>query len=171
MNEIRSFNKILDITSQVCNIEKEELKTKSRKHEYNIPRQIAAIVAIKDYEIKLNLVAKQLNRHRTAMYHYLKFHDSNYESWLPYRKKYDEVLQVLRNDPKETITHKYNFNSIIKKIKLRKCEIEEVYIEINCGKYKHIFLTDYFNFTQAMKTIRENFKNYNVKIKFGNYDG
>lgn len=70
MKQTEEFNEILDLTSNIFNIDKKELISKDRSMHLAIPRNAAAVIGVKKAMLKKEIVAKGLNRHRTLIYHY-----------------------------------------------------------------------------------------------------
>ena len=154
MNELQKIDRVLNITSKVCNVDYKLLKTKSRKLELNIARQIACVLSMKHLGIHKVKVAKRINRDRTSMNHYMRNHENNYNGWKIYQHKYDEVFaKLLKGNRKRKILHKNKFTNIVSKIHVTNCKAPDVSITVTCGKYKHEFYVGVFNFERDINTI------------------
>lgn len=172
MNELQKIDRVLNITSKVCNVDYKLLKTRSRKQELNLARQIACVLSMKHLGIHKVKVAKRINRDRTSMNHYIRNHEDNYNGWKIYQDKYDEAFaMLLKGNRKRKILHKNKFINIVNKIETVYCEAPDVTITVICGKYKHEFYVGVFNFDRDIKTIKAAFKKYDHKIDYKTYEG
>lgn len=172
MNELQKIDKVLNITSQVFNIDKDLLKTKSRKQNVNLARQIACVLSMKHLGVHKVKVAKRVKRDRTSMNHYLTNHKDNYDNWKPYRDKYDEVFaKLIKGNRKRKILHKNKFTNIVSKIQTTYCVAPDVTIKITCGKYIHEFYVGVFNFQRDLLIIKKAFDKYEYKIDYYTYEG
>jgi len=172
MNELQKIDRVLNITSKVCNVDCKLLKTKSRKLELNIARQIACVLSINYLGIHKVKVAKRINRDRTSMNHYIRNHEKNYYGWKVYQHKYDEAFsKLLKGNRKRKVLHKNKFTNIVSKIHVTNCKAPDVTITVTCGKYKHEFYVGVFNFERDISTIKKAFEDYNYKIDYKTYEG
>tara|TARA_R100000426_G_scaffold26163_1_gene21952 strand:+ start:493 stop:1011 length:519 start_codon:yes stop_codon:yes gene_type:complete len=172
MNELQKIDRVLNITSKVCNVDYKLLKTRSRKQELNLARQIACVLSMKYFGIHKVKVAKRVKRDRTSMNHYLTNHKNNYDGWKIYQDKYDEAFaKLLKGNRKSKIQHKNKFTNIVSKIKTIYCEAPDVTITVTCGKYKHDFYVGVFNFDRDINTIKKAFEKYDHKIDYKTYEG
>lgn len=172
MNELTKIDRVLNITSKVFDIDKDLLKTNSRKNKLNLARQIACVLSIKTLGIHKVKVAKRVNRDRTSMNHYLRNHDDNYNNWKPYRDKYDQIfIKVTKGNKKNKFLHKNKFNKFVNKIKITFCQTPDMIITVTSGKYKKDFLVGIFNFERDIKTINDAFVKYDYKIDYKTYEG
>lgn len=172
MTDKEEFKHILDITCKAFNVTKEDIMTKSRKMDLAIARQVAAVIGIKDANIKRDIVAKEINRDRTGMYYYEKKHKEYFDWFQPYRKGYIKVLKEYKNinaDKKQFIS-KAEFNMFIKGIKLNKFTKPDIIITVKYNKYRHDFLSNVFNFTNDMEILKTAFKDYKIKYNYKTYE-
>lgn len=173
MKQIKEFNQILDITSEVLNVPKLLLTSKNRSMHLAIPRAIACVVGMKDALIKKEIVAKCINRHRTATYHYLYKHDEFFKYHAPYRAGYMKVLKEYKriDKDKKIFLDKNQFNIFIKNLNINDSKNPDIMITIKSSKYRHVFYSDCFNFTEHMKKIHKCFDGYKYNVNYKSYEG
>jgi hypothetical protein len=173
MNQINEFNELLTITSEISGIDKESLQSKDRSIEFAIPRAVLAVVSIKDALLKKEVVAKGLNRHRTATYHYLKCHDEFFNYHAPYRNCYVKVLKAYKNidENKKHFVDKKEFKKFIKSLPIKNSKKPDIEIKVKANGFNYIFLSDCFNFTEDVLIIKKYLKGYKYNIDYNTYEG
>ena len=182
MNEIKELENLIDITCNYLKISKTNFKTKSRKRELSIARQMVGYIAIYKTNIRKKIVAKALNRDRTGMYYYIKQHKSNMEGPgldnKEYRKDYFEILKKYKKIElnKKQFLDTEEFNIFIKKVNIKSYNIPDICIILQTkttfdGVVEHHFFSDCFNFTDDIAIIKNVFNDYKIKIKYKTYEG
>ena len=173
MKQKEEMNYIIDVTCKVFNINKKELLTKNRQMHLSIPRIVAAVIGIKDSNIRKEIVAKCLNRDRSGMYYYTGKHKDYFDFHAPYRNGYVKVLKAYKDIDvnKKKFMSELEFNLFIKNIKFKHSKNPDIIILITCGKYKHNFLSDCFKFTEDISIIKNAFKGYKININYNTYEG
>ena len=89
-----NFKNLCDLTTRLVGLRKGSLSYKSRKQEYQIPRSVASVVARMIDETHRTIIAKELKRDRSLIYHYEKMHEFNYRSFPKYRKVFNLVYNA-----------------------------------------------------------------------------
>tara|TARA_R110002020_G_scaffold137736_2_gene307206 strand:- start:293 stop:814 length:522 start_codon:yes stop_codon:yes gene_type:complete len=173
MKQTEEFNEILNITSRLLKVNKRELISKDRSMHLAIPRAVAAVVGMKDAMIKKDIVAKSINRHRTATYHYLKKHNDFFKWHAPYRNGYIKVLKEYKkiDENKKQFIDKHEFDIFIQKLKINNSIRPDIIIDLSSNDYKHTFLSDCFSFTEHMKKINKNLEGYKYNLTYKTYEG
>tara|TARA_R110000803_G_scaffold25845_1_gene61701 strand:+ start:8462 stop:8989 length:528 start_codon:yes stop_codon:yes gene_type:complete len=104
MNTDEKFKALCNLTTEMVGLPKGSLSCKSRKHLYQVPRAVVSMVARLEEDVHYTIIAKELKRDRSNIYHYEKMHESNLKSFKKYRdifilitKAYSNVKQ---NQPK-----------------------------------------------------------------------
>tara|TARA_R100000734_G_C3319046_1_gene114122 strand:- start:2268 stop:2795 length:528 start_codon:yes stop_codon:yes gene_type:complete len=89
-----NFKNLCDLTTRLVGLRKGSLAFKSRKQEYQIPRSVASVVARMIDETHRTIIAKELKRDRSLIYHYEKMHEFNYRSFPKYREVFNLVYNA-----------------------------------------------------------------------------
>jgi len=89
-----NFKNLCDLTTRLVGLRKGSLAYKSRKQEYQIPRSVASVVARMIDETHRTIIAKELKRDRSLIYHYEKMHEFNYRSFPKYREVFNLVYNA-----------------------------------------------------------------------------
>ena len=89
-----NFKNLCDLTTRLVGLRKGSLSYKSRKQEYQIPRSVASVVARMIDETHRTIIAKELKRDRSLIYHYEKMHEFNYRSFPKYREVFNLVYNA-----------------------------------------------------------------------------
>lgn len=173
MTEKKEFENILEITAKVFNVDVEKLVSKDRALDLAIPRNVAAVIGMRDALLKKETITKVLNRHRTSAYHYLKTHKIFFDYYAPYRKGYIKALKEFKkiDANKKVFINKGEFNLFIKNIKVKNSLNPDIIISVSCGDFSHSFLSDCFKFSDDIITIKEAFNGYKRKINYNTYEG
>ena len=173
MKQVEEFKQILELTANALGVCKEDLTSRSRKMHLAIPRAIACVIGMKDASIKKEIVANVLNRHRTATYHYLYKHEAFFKYHAPYRNGYIKVLKEYKkiDANKEVFISKQHFQMFVGDLNFVQSKQPDIVIELNSKKYKHLFYSDCFNFTEHIKDIKKHFEGFKHTIKYKTYEG
>ena len=86
------FEQLCNIGTEVMGIEKGSLAWKTRKKEIQVVRSAVAVIGMKELTTHKNVIAKELKRHRSLIYHYEKTHSANYSTYPAYRECYNKVF-------------------------------------------------------------------------------
>ena len=95
MTEELNFKAICDIAINVCDVSEEALFSKTRKRKVQVVRASVAYIARNEEDINRRVIAKILNRNRTATYHYEKSHKKDYQTCIVYRNIFTKSLYAL----------------------------------------------------------------------------
>lgn len=157
---------ICKIATEHAGLNEEQISSKSRKIELQLPRAVVGVVA-REYGIHYNSIAKVLNRHRCSIYYYENKHAENYTYWTDYRNLFNKVY----NDYSEIKGQKKEFEKSSELVKhLLYTGVEEslidhkVTIEVRSGKCKAVIRTNYKDFSGTLKKIGDSLVEYNYKL-------
>jgi len=94
MSPADKFKSLCTLTTELLGLPKGSLSNKSRKHKYQAARSAVSCVARKVDFIHEKIIAKELNRDRTTVYHYDRTHDANFDTWELYRETFDKIYNA-----------------------------------------------------------------------------
>ncbi len=168
MIEELNFKAICDLTTRVMGLPKGSLALKSRKRKLQCCRSIAGYIGITEEDIDRKVVAKILNRDRTATYHYENKHKKNFTHCIIYRKSFEKIYRAYKDidGSKKIFTDK----DFLKNHLIQNGVVEslnpDVFIEVKSGQVKYKVKTTYFDFSKQFENVKEAMINchYTVKI-------
>jgi hypothetical protein len=167
MTDQDHFKNICNLTTSILGLRKGSLSYKSRKREIQFGRMIASVIGRKEEGIKREIIAEQLNRHRTLIYHYENSHEGNF-MFPEYRDAYSKVyLAYHKLDRSRNI---FTDPHIMKEFLLRKGVKEhpkaEVTIIVKSGEVGCGIKTSLLDFSNQLENIKLvlNKENYKYKI-------
>ena len=97
MTEELNFKAICSLTTRVMGLEEGSLAYKNRTRKLQASRSIAGYIGITEEGISKNVIAKILNRNRTATYHYVRFHKKNFQRCKIYRDCFTKIYKEYKN--------------------------------------------------------------------------
>jgi len=92
-----NFKILCNLATDILGLPKNSLAYKSRKEKYALPRTIVSVVSRMIDETHPTIIAKVLNRDRVAVYHYEKYHESNYRTYPKYRDVFNTIFNAYYN--------------------------------------------------------------------------
>ena len=101
MTPRQNFKNLCNLTTELVGLPKGSLSNKSREQKYQVPRAVISMIARLENNVHQAVIAKELNRDRSLIYHYEKMHKSNYRTYEKYRKTYIEVYIAYCNNKKQ----------------------------------------------------------------------
>ena len=72
---------------------------------------------------------------------------------------------------KEVFISKQHFQMFVEDLNFVQSKQPDIVIELNSKKYKHLFYSDCFNFTEHIKDIKKHFEGFKHTIKYKTYEG
>jgi hypothetical protein len=167
MIEEYNFKAICSLTTRVMGLPDGALATKSRKRPLQVARAIAGVIARTEEDIHQTVIAKVLDRDRSLIYHYEKYHKSNYATCIVYRNAFNKIYKAYKDvsGTKDVFLD----NDFMKHYLLKNGVVEtlnyEVILEIKSGQSMCIIKTSYFDFTNQLENVKFVLKNYHFTIK------
>jgi len=162
MTDREKFETICDLTTHTVGLQQGSLAYKTRKQEILVPRMVATVIGRISKDIHPTIIADIINKDRTSVIHYMKYHKSNYASFPVYRdtfnkvwKAYNELekIKIVFADKEQMIRHLLDAGvKIVAK--------PQVKIKILCGKYKYLVPTTYLDFSNNIDIIKNSLKHY-----------
>ena len=167
MTEELNFKAICDLAINVCNVSKDTLLSKTRKRNVQAVRASVAYIARTEEDIHRNVIAKVLNRDRTATYHYERNHKNLYSRCIVYRNIFTKIYKAYKDidGAKEIFIEKEYMKSFLLKGGVTEKLDPDVLLEVKSGEVKCIIKTSYFDFSNQLKIINFVLKNYHFSVK------
>tara|TARA_R110000824_G_scaffold89988_1_gene220242 strand:- start:1562 stop:2098 length:537 start_codon:yes stop_codon:yes gene_type:complete len=171
INDKSDLSLLCNLATQICGIRKGSLSRKGvgyKSEKYSVPRSVVSIIALKELGIHYNTISRQMNRHRTSIYHYEKKHESDYMSYPLYRETYNRIMSAhtdLRKNKK-----KFNGPSeMIKHLSMKGVKNSNdhgIKIHIKSEGFSVTVSSSFNDFSDNMRICNESLKDYNCKINF-----
>tara|TARA_R100000700_G_scaffold28348_1_gene35180 strand:+ start:881 stop:1390 length:510 start_codon:yes stop_codon:yes gene_type:complete len=167
MTEELNFKAICDLAINVCDVSKDTLLSKTRKRKVQAVRASVAYIARTEEDIHRNIIAKVLNRDRTATYHYERNHKNLYSRCIIYRNIFTKIYKAYKDidGTKEIFIDKDYMKSFLLKGGVTEKLDPDVLLEVKSGEVKCIIKTSYFDFSNQLKIINFVLKNYHFSVK------
>jgi len=149
-------NTIMQVACQVCNITTEDIKSHSRKQEFQLPRNIISNIARIEKGIHYNAISEVINRDRCSIYHYEKTHTQNYKGWKTYRNYFNRIYNAYTDIKynKRKFLDEQDLRSFLFNNGVEQALNPNVFIDIKCGDVKLTIKTNYRNFSDQLELIR-----------------
>ena len=168
MIEEINFKILCDLTTNIVGLRKGSLSYKSRKQEYQIPRSVASVVARMIDDTHQNVIAKELKRDRSLVYHYEKMHESNYRSFPKYREVFNMVYNAYSNiqGAKRTFVDNKQLEKYLKENGVSNSDKYQTIIRVTSGRVEYdvkVSYKDFYNQLEKCKFAMTDC-NYNLEI-------
>ena len=162
---------IMELTTQICGIERGSLTTSSRKSRYSLPRTVVSNIARIDKSIHYDIIAKVLNRDRCSIYHYQKIHKNNYRTWKEYRELYNRVYEAYSDlrDSKKKFADVQELRAHIIRAGVIFSDKPSVFIDVNTDLFATSINTDYKYLSHNMEIVRIAMQGYDISSIEINY--
>lgn len=167
MTEEINFKAICDLTTNVLGLSKGELSQKSRKRKLQAARASAAYIGLKEAHIHKEIVAKELKRDRSLMYHYENSHKHNYATCLVYRNTFNKVYTAYKeidSTKKEFLDGEFMKRHLLNN-GVEENDKSQVFLEIKSGKACCVIMTSYFEFSTQLENVKEAMSEYHYTVK------
>ena len=168
MIQQENFKTLCDLTTSLMGLEKGSLSYKSRKQLYQIPRCVAAVISRMVDETKPEIIAKELKRDRTLIYHYERHHKSNYRSFPKYREIFNKIYNAYSKiqDSKKTFIDLQHLKNHLKENGIHNSENHQTTIRITSGKVGTDIKVSYRDFYNQLEKCKFALMdcNYNLEI-------
>ena len=170
MTQKDNFKQICNLTTNVLGLRKGSLAYKSRRQELQIARMIAGVIARNEEGIKHKIIAEELNRDRSLIYHYEKSHIANY-TWEKYRDAYNKVYLCYHKleNSKNIFEDPYIMKEFLIKKGVKEHVKNEVQILVKSGKVGCTIKTSYMDFSNQLENIKLALNNTNYKFQIADF--
>lgn len=131
----QNFKTLCKLTTNLLELPEGSLGSKSRKQHLQIPRTIVSVVARMVNETHQTIIAKELNRDRSLIYHYEKMHQSNYRTYPKYRDIFNKVYNAYTciEGAKRTFIDMYHLRNHLKEYGVKNSAKGQTTIRITSG--------------------------------------
>ena len=167
MTEKLNFKAICSLTTRVMGLEEGSLSSKSRERRLQSARSIAAYIGLTEENISRKVVAKIIDRDRTATYHYKKFHKKNFKKCEIYRDCFTKIYKEYKNidGEKEFFINEKQMKNHLLQSKVRESDNSDVILEVKSGEAVCQIKTTYFDFSNQIENINIAMEKYHFTIK------
>jgi hypothetical protein len=167
MTEEINFMEICDLTTNVMGLPNGSLSLKSRKRKLQACRSVAAYIALTEEDINRNIIARTLNRDRTATYHYERSHEKNFKHCIIYRTAFDKIYKAYKDfdSEKDIFVNKRQMKNHLLQNGVTESIKSDVILEVKSGQIICNINTSYFDFSNQLENIKFAMENYHYTIK------
>jgi hypothetical protein len=168
MIEEINFKILCDLTTNLVGLRKGSLSYKSREQKYQLPRAVASIVSRMIDETHRTVIAKELKRDRSLIYHYEKMHESNYRTYPKYREMFNKVYNAYSNiqGAKRTFVDAKQLEIYLKDNGVKNSEKHQTTIRVSSGRISTDIKVSYKDFYDQLEKCKFAMTdcNYNLEI-------
>ena len=156
MIEDINFKILCHLTTNLVGLRKGSLSCKSRKQKYQVPRTVASVVARMIDETHRTVIAKELKRDRSLIYHYENKHEFNYRSFPKYREIFNKVYNAYSNlqGAKRTFVDTGQLKQYLRDNGITNSEKYQTTIRITSGRVEadiKVSYKDFYNMLEKCK--------------------
>lgn len=168
MTQEDNFKNLCNLTTQLLGLRKGSLSYKSRRQELQIARSVASVIGRMTEDIHQTVIAKEINRDRSLIYHYEKNHKHNYATFPKYRDTFNKIYNAYTTieDSKKTFFDLHQLQDYLRKNDVVHSSKQQVAIRIQSGKIGtdiRVSFRDFYNQLENIKFALQNFK-YEIEI-------
>jgi len=167
MTQEDNFKNLCNLTTELVGLPKGSLSNRSREQKYQVPRAVISMIARLEDNVHQTVIAKELNRDRSLIYHYEKMHQSNYRTYEKYRKTYIEVYIAYCNNKKQNKVFKTqaSFKKYLDKNNIVSTETYNTELALRSGNFYVNLKLNYKDFYNVIEIIKFALKDYHYEYK------
>jgi hypothetical protein len=167
MEASKNFKNLCNLTTEIVGLEEGSLSCKSRKKKYQIPRAVASMVGIIKSGIHFTVIAAEINRDRSLIYHYQKNHKSEYKSYPEYRDLFNKVYKAYTSiqESKPCFTNADELREHLRVFGIYSNNNPQVKIKVISGKVSVMYKFSYQDFSGKLEIIKLALKEYDMDFK------
>jgi hypothetical protein len=167
MTDKENFKNLCNLTTQLVGLPKGSLSKKSREQKYQIPRAVISMIARLEENIHQTVIAKELKRDRSNIYHYEKFHQANYISFPKYRETFINVYIAYCNQKKKKkyFTTQASFHKFLDKHKINSSPTYNSELILRSGNFYVNLQLSHQDFYNVIEIIKFALKDYHYEYK------
>ena len=87
---------IIRVLEKASGFNYETLRSKSRKEEINIARNILGVLLRQEYNIRFKRIGQIVNRDHSSVVYYCKSWEGNYKCWPDYKRLFDKCTNIMK---------------------------------------------------------------------------
>ena len=163
-----NFKTLCNLTTSLMGLRKGSLAFKSRKSELQVPRMVASVVARMVDETHRAIIAKEIKRDRSLIYHYEKMHQSNYSTWAKYRDTFNKIYNAYTSihDSKRTFNDMFHLRQHLTEKGIQHSSNPKTTIRVVSGKVSVDIKVSYKDFYDQLELCKLALRdcNYNLEI-------
>lgn len=167
MSKEKTFISLCNLTTEIVGLPIGSLSCKSRKQIYQVPRAVVSIVARLEENVHQTIIAKELKRNRSNIYHYEKMHVANYKSFKKYRDLFIEVSKsyasIKKNKPK--FKTKKRLKAFLTENNIKSSEIFQTTLNVRVGNFDVDLKLSYKDFYNVIEIIKFALADYDYEYK------
>ena len=162
-----NFKYICNLTTKVLGMPDGSLALKSRKRPLQVARSVAAYIGRSEEDIHRTVIAKELNRDRSLIYHYEHSHKGNYATCLVYRNCFNRVYRGYKDidSTKLTFLNDDFLKRHLIQSGVKENEKSQVFLEVKSGESTCLIKTSYFDFSNQLENVKLALTNYHFTVK------
>ena len=167
MTPRQNFKNLCNLTTELVGLPKGSLSNRSREQKYQVPRAVISVIARQEENIHRDIIGKGIDRDRTCINHYEKFHKANYKSYEIYRKTYIDVYIAYCNQKKQKKYFKTqeSFNKFLDKHNINSSETHNTELALRSGKFYVILQLTHEDFYNVIEIIKFAFREHHYEYK------
>ena len=164
----QDFKNLCKLTTNLLELPEGVLSSKSRKQELQTPRTVVSVVARMINETHQTVIAKELNRDRSLIYHYEKMHQSNYRTFPEYREIFNKIYNAYIDiqGAKRAFIDMYHLREHLRQNGIKHSSICQTTIRITSGEVGVDIKLSYRDFSDQLELINLALRDckYNLEI-------
>ena len=161
-----NFKALCQMTTNMLELEKGSLASKSRKRALQLPRMVVSVVSNMLDETHYNVIANGINRDRTLINYYVNMHKSNYGSFPAYRELFNKIFNSYAEikNSKKTFEDMLHLRDYLRSNGVRNSENPQTTIRVKSGKVGVDIKVSYIDFSNQLELISFALTNCNYKL-------
>ena len=163
-----NFKILCNLTTNLVGLRKGALANRSRESKFQVPRSVASVVARMIDDTHRIVIAKELKRDRSLIYHYERMHESNYRSFPKYREIFNMVYNAYSNiqGAKRTFIDVFQLETYLKDNGIINSDNHQTTIRVTSGRVSTDIKVSYKDFYDQLEKCKFAMTdcNYNLEI-------
>lgn len=167
MTDETNFKSICLLATRVMGLPTGSLVYKNRTRNIQAARASAGYIGLTEENISREVVAKVLNRNRTATYHYERTHKKNFQRCSVYRDTFTKIYKEYMNvgDQKDFFINKRQMKNYLLQNKVTESKNSDVKLEVRSCGISCVINTSYFDYLNQLENIKFALTNYQYTVK------
>ena len=162
MTPTKNFKTLCSLATELLELPEGALAYKSRKHIYVAARSAVSCIARMVDSTHEKIIAKEINRDRTTVYHYDRSHEGYYKSWKLYRDTFNKIYNAYTNhkNSKGTFLHLTHLQNHLKEFGVKHSAINQQSIRVISGDLTVDIILSFKDFYAQLELIKLALKDY-----------
>ena len=161
-----NFKALCQMTTNMLQLEKGSLSSKSRNKELRLPRMVVSVVSNMIDETHYNVIANGISRDRTCINYYVNMHKSNYRTYPEYRDLFNKIYNSYAEikDSKRTFEDMLHLRDHLRSNGVRNSENKQTTIRVKSGRVSVDVKLSFRDFSSQLELITLALTNCNYKL-------